>query len=119
MTGPRQVGKTTVLRNCDPDRRYVSLDKLELRALAKENPDLFIQLFPPPVLIDEVHHAPQLLPYIKAIVDEKREKGQRFSFKFPVIQPFTYRCLLLLGFSGRVSFSAPLSNSGWTMWLMV
>lgn len=57
--------------------------------------------------------------YIKAIVDEKREKGQRFSFKFPVIQPFTYRCLLLLGFSGRVSFSAPLSNSGWTMWLMV
>ena len=34
--------------------------------------------------------------YIKAIVDEKREKGQRFSFKFPVIQPFTYRCLLLL-----------------------
>ena len=35
MTGPRQVGKTTVLRNCDPDRRYVSLDKLELRILAQ------------------------------------------------------------------------------------
>lgn len=75
VTGPRQVGKTTVLRNCDPDRRYVSLDKLELRILAQENPDLFLQRFPPPVLIDEVHHAPQLLPYIKAIVDEKREKG--------------------------------------------
>ncbi|MBR5693063.1 MAG: ATP-binding protein [Fibrobacter sp.] len=75
VTGPRQVGKTTVLRNCDPDRRYVSLDKLELRILAQENPDLFLQRFPPPILIDEVHHAPQLLPYIKAIVDEKREKG--------------------------------------------
>ncbi len=75
VTGPRQVGKTTVLRNCDPDRRYVSLDKLELRVLAQENPDLFLQRFPPPVLIDEVHHAPQLLPYIKAYVDEKREKG--------------------------------------------
>ena len=57
VTGPRQVGKTTVLRNCDPDRRYVSLDKLELRILAQENPDLFLQRFPPPVLIDEVHHA--------------------------------------------------------------
>jgi predicted AAA+ superfamily ATPase len=75
VTGPRQVGKTTILRNCDSNRRYVSLDKLELRTLACENPDLFLQRFPPPVLIDEVHHAPQLLPYIKAIVDERLEKG--------------------------------------------
>lgn len=75
VTGPRQVGKTTVLRKCDPNRRYVSLDKLEFRTLARENPDLFIQRFSPPVLIDEVHHAPELLPYIKAYVDDKREKG--------------------------------------------
>lgn len=75
VTGPRQVGKTTLLRNCDPNRRYVSLDRLELRALAQENPDLFLQRFPPPVFIDEVHHAPQLLPYIKAVVDESHERG--------------------------------------------
>lgn len=75
ITGPRQVGKTTVFKNCDNDRRYVSLDSLVNRKLAKENPDLFLQRFSPPVLIDEIQYAPELLPYIKAMVDERQEKG--------------------------------------------
>lgn len=75
VTGPRQVGKSTLLRNSDKARRYVSLDRMEHRILARENPDLFLQRFPPPVLIDEIHLAPQLLPYIKAISDEIGEKG--------------------------------------------
>ena len=48
---------------------------LENRKLAKENPALFLQRFEPPLLIDEIQYAPELLPYIKAIVDEKKQKG--------------------------------------------
>lgn len=75
ITGPRQVGKTTVFRCCEKNRNYVSLDILENRKLAKENPALFLQRFEAPLLIDEIQYAPELLPYIKAIVDEKKQKG--------------------------------------------
>ncbi len=76
ITGPRQVGKTTVLKNCDADKRtYVSLDTLENRELAKRDPALFLQRFPAPVLIDEIQYAPELFPYIKAAVDEQGESG--------------------------------------------
>ncbi len=76
ITGPRQVGKTTVLKNCEAEKRaYVSLDTLENRDLAKRDPALFLQRFPSPVLIDEIQYAPELFPYIKAIVDEKGDSG--------------------------------------------
>lgn len=75
ITGARQVGKTTVFKCCETERHYVSLDTLENRRLAKENPALFLQRFEAPLLIDEIQYAPELLPYIKAIVDEKQEKG--------------------------------------------
>lgn len=76
ITGPRQVGKTTVLKNCEAEKRtYVSLDTLENRNLAKRDPALFLQRYPAPVLIDEIQYAPELFPYIKAIVDEKGEAG--------------------------------------------
>lgn len=75
ITGPRQVGKTTVLRECDKSRKYVSLDDVNLRLLAKESPELFLDRFAPPVLIDEIQYAPELLPYIKIIADERQEDG--------------------------------------------
>ena len=55
LTGPRQVGKTTLLEDCAADgRAYVSLDDLEQRNLAQSDPVLFLQRYPPPVTIDEV-----------------------------------------------------------------
>lgn len=75
ITGPRQVGKTTVLKECDKSRKYVSLDDVNLRLLAKESPELFLDRFAPPVLIDEIQYAPELLPYIKIIADERQEDG--------------------------------------------
>ena len=75
ITGPRQVGKTTVFKCCEDSRNYVSLDTLENRKLAKENPALFLQRYEAPLLIDEIQYAPELLPYIKALVDEKQQKG--------------------------------------------
>ena len=70
VTGPRQVGKTTFLRRLSrKDRTYVTLDDPLVLALAKDDPALFMARFPPPILIDEIQYAPELLPYIKMAVD--------------------------------------------------
>ena len=76
LTGPRQVGKTTLLEKCARGKRgYVSLDTLEYRELAKSDPALFLQRFPAPLMIDEIQYAPELLPYIKVIVDKEKKPG--------------------------------------------
>lgn len=76
VTGPRQVGKTTMLEQLSAsDRKYVSLDSPMVRELAKNDPGLFIQRYEPPVLIDEVQYAPELLPFIKIYVDTHKRKG--------------------------------------------
>lgn len=76
VIGPRQVGKTTILQACGSERRnYISLDTLENRSLAQNDPALFLQRFKAPLLIDEIQYAPQLFPYIKAAVDEQKQSG--------------------------------------------
>ena len=82
VTGPRQVGKTTLLlkmaeaqQNDGIARKYVTLDDPDVRYLAKHDPALFLQRYSPPVLIDEIQYAPELLPYIKMSVDRSRKKG--------------------------------------------
>ena len=77
VTGPRQVGKTTMLQKLmeGADRGYVLLDDLHERNLAKTDPELFLQLHKPPVLIDEVQYAPELFTYIKIYADKNRTKG--------------------------------------------
>jgi uncharacterized protein len=71
VTGPRQVGKTTLLEHLavGTERRRVSLDEAVPRALANEDPDLFLERYPPPVLIDEVQNAPPLFPALKPVAD--------------------------------------------------
>ena len=76
VTGPRQVGKTTMLEKlAEGGRSYVSLDSPIQREMAINEPDLFLQRFPPPVLIDEFQYAPGLLPYIKIQVDKHKRNG--------------------------------------------
>ena len=76
VTGPRQVGKTTLLTEYLPENMsYVSLDDKVLRDQAITNPKLFLIEHPWPLLIDEVQYAPELFPYIKMIVDQHRERG--------------------------------------------
>ena len=77
VTGPRQVGKTTMLQKLmeGTNRSYVSLDDLNERNLAKTDPELFLQLHKPPVLIDEVQYAPELFTYIKIHVDQNHNPG--------------------------------------------
>lgn len=79
VTGPRQAGKTTMLRSLTEKenigRKYVTLDDLTERDMAKNDPALFLQLHRPPVLIDEVQYAPELFTYIKIHIDEHHNPG--------------------------------------------
>lgn len=82
VTGPRQVGKTTLLQRLAEaqqeegiERKYVTLDDPDVRYLAKTDPALFLQRYTPPVLIDEIQYATELLPYIKMSVDRSKRKG--------------------------------------------
>jgi len=77
ITGARQVGKTTFLRHLsEPERTYVTLDDPLVLDLAKRDPALFLQRFRPPLLIDEIQYAPELLPHIKMAVDADRRPNQ-------------------------------------------
>ena len=79
VTGPRQSGKTTLVQHLgtrqDPPRSYVSLDEYGPRRLAQDDPELFLQTWRPPVTIDEIQHAPQLLRRIKVLVDRSGKFG--------------------------------------------
>lgn len=79
ITGPRQAGKTTMLKMLAEregiGRGYVSLDDLNMRDMAKNDPQLFLQLHRPPVIIDEVQYAPELFTYIKIHVDKHHTPG--------------------------------------------
>lgn len=75
--GPRQVGKTTVLKKLGDKLgyHYITLDDLNQRELAKQDPILFLQQLKLPVIIDEVQYAPQIFPEIKKIVDGQHKHG--------------------------------------------
>lgn len=81
VCGASQVGKTTLLQQMQKEMgevRYVTLDYPRIRALAKEDPELFLQQYPAPLMIDEIQYATELLPYIKIRVDQKRQNGLYF-----------------------------------------
>lgn len=77
VTGPRQVGKTTLLKELMPkNMTYITLDDETMRRKAKSNPKGFLEEFPGRLFIDEVQYAPELFPYIKMVVDSSSDKGQ-------------------------------------------
>lgn len=117
VTGPRQVGKTTMLKHLMSEdaaqgieRTYVTLDNIALLQTAKEDPVLFLQRYRPPVLIDEIQKAPGLLPYIKMAVDESDAHG---SFWLTGSQPLPLMKEVSESLAGRVGVieMMGLSNS--------
>ena len=102
LTGPRQVGKSTMLRHLmdGTNRKEVSLDDLEERKLAKEDPAMFLKMHPAPILIDEVQYAPELFSYIKIEVDNGAEPG---SFWLTGSQAFRLMELAQESLAGRTA----------------
>lgn len=120
VTGPRQVGKTTLLEEKVSSVGYVSLDDPIVLSAAIEQSGTFFKDNPPPVFVDEIQKAPTLFPQIKLILDSSRRKGQFFmcgSQQFHMMKNVTESLagrlglVTLLGFSLRemhgVSFDRP------------
>lgn len=110
VTGPRQVGKTTMLEHIieqhDLPHEKVTLDDLSSRSLAKNDPAMFFQLHRPPVLIDEVQYAPELFVEMKKMIDAGAEPG---SFWLTGSQQFRLMELSGESLAGRIAV-LPLSS---------
>ena len=109
VTGPRQVGKTTLLKQIiRDDMKTVDLSNVTDREFAKSDPKAFLEVYSPPVFIDEVQYAPSLFSYIRMLVDNSSEKGliwmtgsQQFELMEHVSDSLTGRIVIveLQGFS--------------------
>lgn len=75
LLGPRQVGKSSLLKRCAGRRHFIDLDHLDVRARANQDPELFMRGLRPPLLIDEIQYAPQLLSPIKRMADAASRPG--------------------------------------------
>ncbi|MFA4945870.1 MAG: ATP-binding protein [Lentisphaeria bacterium] len=73
LSGPRQTGKTTLLRERFPHFKYVSLETPALRGMAHQDPGGFLDLYRPPLILDEIQCAPELMPYLKERIDANRQ----------------------------------------------
>lgn len=79
LTGPRQSGKTTLLKTLfGASHGYVSLEPPDIRAAALNDPRGFLALYPPPVIFEEVQYAPELLPYVKERIDAHRDRRGQY-----------------------------------------
>ncbi|MCD4774903.1 MAG: ATP-binding protein [Candidatus Aegiribacteria sp.] len=108
ITGPRQSGKTTLARSAFPDKEYVSLENLDTRGSANEDPRLFLDRYPDGAIFDEVQHCPDLLSYMQEAIDFSSSTGdfiltgsQRFGVLSGITQSLAGRAahLELLPFS--------------------
>jgi uncharacterized protein len=80
VTGPRQTGKTTMLRRLFPRASYVLLEDPDVQARARSDPRALIEELRPPVLFDEIQHVPDLLPYIRTRIDRNPRKTGQWLF---------------------------------------
>lgn len=101
LTGPRQSGKSTLLQHVFPHAHRITLDDISLRRAANEDPALFLDRLPSPVLIDEIQYAPALLPAIKIRADQNRRKGGQFLLSGSQI--FSLMANLSESLAGRVA----------------
>lgn len=76
VTGPRQSGKTTMLKELFEDYRYVSLENPDMRFFASEDPNGFLNEYSEKVILDEIQTVPQLFSYLQTKVDENKKMGQ-------------------------------------------
>lgn len=111
VIGPRQCGKSTLLsRVADTSFREVTFDDLQLRELANRDPALFLEQFPPPILLDEIQYAPELLSAVKLHIDKLKKERLRTGEQLKVLFRITGSNQLLMdknvkeSLAGRASY---------------
>jgi len=119
LTGPRQSGKTTLVRAAFPDCDYVSLEIPEQRDYAREDPRGFLDQFSGSAILDEVQRAPDIFSHVQGIVDETHQAGQfiltgshNFLLLHRISQSLAGRCsiLHLLPFSRAELLRRPMMD---------
>ncbi len=100
ITGPRQSGKTTLVKSAFPNHQYVNLENIQTREFASDDPKGFIEQFEKSVIIDEVQYVPDLLSYIQVKVDEDNKNGR---FILTGSQHFLLHEKISQSLSGRIS----------------
>ncbi|MDR3257024.1 MAG: AAA family ATPase [Endomicrobium sp.] len=107
VTGPRQTGKSTMLKYLFPKYNYISFDSADLRASAKNDPQMFVENLKKPVIVDEIQYAPEIIPYIKIYVDKYtttlRNKEVAGNFILTGSQVFTMMAGLTESLAGRIA----------------
>ena len=103
VTGPRQSGKTTLCRMAYPDRRYVSLEALDIRDFARSDPRGFLAEYADEAIIDEIQHVPELFNYLQSDIDARPDPGrfiltgsQHFGLSQSIAQSLAGRCGILV-----------------------
>jgi len=127
LTGPRQSGKTTLLKMLfAKSHTFVNLEDPDTRLRAREDPRTFLDQYQPPVVIDEIQYAPDLLSYIKTKIDQKRKPGswiltgsQNFALMHNITQSLAGRAavLSLLPFSIGERYGNALQAKNITQWI--
>lgn len=102
ITGPRQSGKTTLAKMAFPDKPYTSLEDIDNRSFAKEDPRGFLKQYPDGAILDEVQRVPEIFSYLQSIVDKEEKMGmfiltgsQHFGLLSGIIQSLAGRVALL------------------------
>jgi predicted AAA+ superfamily ATPase len=75
LLGPRQSGKTTLVRKTFHDKIYVNLEELDIRSYAQNDPRGFLEHYPGGAIFDEIQNAPGLLSYLQVLIDERQKNG--------------------------------------------
>lgn len=103
LSGCRQSGKSTLLQKNFPKYTYITLDDLQARDLARNDPELFLDFYKPPAIIDEIQNAPDLLSYIKIHIDQNgNKKGQ---YILTSSQKFTLAADIHESLAGRIGMA--------------
>ncbi len=102
LTGPRQSGKTTLVKSVFPDKAYINLELMDNREFAQTDPRGFLRRIPDGAILDEIQRAPDLVSYIQGVVDEKQKNGvfiltgsQQFEVSISISQSLAGRTALL------------------------
>ncbi len=101
VIGPRQSGKTTLVRMIFPDKSYVNFENPDIRNFALEDPRGFLSNYPDGAIFDEVQRVPLLFSYLQQIVDEKNKNGM---FILTGSNNFLWQESITQSLAGRVGY---------------